>query len=103
MNNILDTLTAKKQKLDSFRPLPQELVRNLEAWFDMELTYTSNAIEGNTLTRAETTLVVEKGITIQGKSLKEHLEAKNHIEALEYIKTLISKKREDVNENTIRD
>ena len=103
MNNILDTLTAKKQKLDSFRPLPQELVRNLEAWFDMELTYTSNAIEGNTLTRAETTLVVEKGITIQGKSLKEHLEAKNHIEALEYIKTLISKKREDVNENTIRE
>jgi len=103
MSNILDILTAKKQKLDTFRPLPQELIRNLEEWFNVELTYTSNAIEGNTLTRAETALVVEKGITVQGKSLKEHLEATNHLEALEYIKTLIGGKREDIDEATIRE
>lgn len=103
MNNILDTLSVKKQRLDSFRPLPRELIRNLEEWFDVELTYTSNAIEGNTLTRAETALVVEKGITVQGKSLKEHLEATNHVRALEYIKTLINKNREDVDEVTIRE
>lgn len=103
MSNILDTLTVKKQKLDSFRPLPQELVRNLDEWFDVELTYTSNAIEGNTLTRAETALVVEKGITVQGKSLKEHLGATNHLEALEYIKTLIGGKKEDIGQATIRE
>lgn len=96
MDDQLKTLTIKKQRLDTYRPLPRELVKNLDAWFKVELTYTSNAIEGNTLTRAETALVVEKGITVQGKSLKEHLEATNHVEALEYIKTLAGKRRQDI-------
>jgi excisionase family DNA binding protein len=103
MNDILNILTHKKQKLDSFRPLPQELISNLEEWFNVELAYTSNAIEGNTLTRAETAMVVEKGITVQGKSLKEHLEATNHADALDYVKTLISKKKENIDEATIRE
>ena len=103
MNNKLIQLTAKKQKLDDFRPLPPELVRNLDEWFKIELTYTSNAIEGNTLTRAETALVVEKGITVKGKSLTEHLEATNHIEALGYVKTLIGKKRHEITEQDILD
>lgn len=101
MNDQLKQLTAKKNQLDTYRPLPQELVKNLEEWFKVELTYTSNAIEGNTLTRAETALVIEKGITVQGKSLKEHLEATNHAKALEYIKTLVSKKRQDLTEDDI--
>lgn len=101
MEDKLRLLTAKKQKLDTFRPLPPELVKNLDEWFNVELTYTSNAIEGNTLTRAETALVVEKGITVQGKSLREHLEATNHIEALQYIKTLINKKRQDISKDEI--
>jgi len=103
MDNKLRQLTIKKQKLDSFRPLPPELVRNLDEWFKIELTYTSNAIEGNTLTRAETALVVEKGITVKGKSLTEHLEATNHIEALGYVKTLIGKKRHEITEQDILD
>lgn len=53
------------------------------------------------LTRAETALIVEKGITVQGKSLTEHLEATNHVEALEYVKTLVGKKRQDITENDI--
>jgi Fic family protein len=76
-------LTHKKNQLDKYRPLPKALVDNLDAWFRIELTYTSNAIEGNTLTRAETALVVEKGLTVGGKTLKEHLEAINHAEALD--------------------
>lgn len=103
MDDKLQLLTGKKRKLDAFRPLPPDLVANLEEWFKVELTYTSNAIEGNTLTRAETALVVEKGITIQGKSLKEHLEATNHAEALDYIKTLVSRKRQTLTENDILD
>lgn len=103
MDNKLRQLTIKKQKLDSFRPLPPELVRNLDEWFKIELTYTSNAIEGNTLTRVETALVVEKGITVKGKSLTEHLEATNHIEALGYVKTLIGKKRHEITEQDILD
>lgn len=103
MDNKLIQITTKKYKLDSFRPLPPELVRNLDEWFKIELTYTSNAIEGNTLTRAETALVVEKGLTVKGKSLTEHLEAINHVEALEYVKTLIGKKRQEIVEQDILD
>ena len=80
-----EPLTAKKAKLDALRPLPATQLRNLEEWFRVELTYTSNAIEGNTLTRAETALVVEKGLTVGGKSLVEHLEASNHVGALDWI------------------
>lgn len=83
-------LTEKKQLLDSFRPLPPELVRNLDNWFRVELTYTSNAIEGNTLTRRETAIVIEKGLTVGGKSLKEHLEATNHAHALDVVHSLIT-------------
>lgn len=103
MDDKLAKITAKKQKLDSLRPLPPELVKNLDEWFKVELTYTSNAIEGNTLTRAETALVIEKGITVQGKSLQEHLEATNHAEALDYIKSLVHKKRQNISEQTILD
>ncbi len=99
----LKLLTEKKQKLDKYRPLLPELVKNLEDWFRVELTYTSNAIEGNTLTRSETALVVEKGITVNGKTLTEHLEAINHAEALDFIKGLVSKKRKDITERDTLD
>lgn len=82
-DDILQKLQTKKERLDSFRPLQNELIKNLEDWFRIELTYTSNAIEGNTLTRQETALVVEEGLTVQGKSLTEHQEAINHAEAVE--------------------
>lgn len=94
-------LTEKKKKLDGYRPLPPELVKNLEDWFRVELTYTSNAIEGNTLTRQETAMVVEKGLTVEGKSLEEHSEAINHAEALEVIKQLAGKKRSEITERDI--
>ena len=82
---MLNTLTEKKAKLDQHRPLPIEITKNLDDWFQVELTYTSNALEGNTLTRQETAQVIEKGITIGGKSLREHLEATNHAKAWNWI------------------
>ena len=94
-------LTNKKNTLDQYRPLPPALVKNLEEWFLIELTYTSNAIEGNTLTRKETAAVVEKGLTIGGKSLVEHLEATNHAKALQDIMKLASSKTLDLTENDI--
>lgn len=80
-----EALSQKKQQLDYARPFPRALVCNLNDWYRIELTYTSNAIEGNTLTRSETALVVEKGLTVGGKSLKEHLEATNHAKALDWV------------------
>ena len=94
--NDLQKLTDKKARLDAHRPLSPELVQNLEEWFKVELTYTSNAIEGNTLTRSETALVVEKGLTVKGKTVTEHLEAINHAHALDYIKELARMKRQEL-------
>lgn len=96
-----DLLTHKKNQLDSHRPLPPALVTNLAEWFRVELTYTSNALEGNTLTRRETALVVEKGLTVGGKSLKEHLEAANHAHALDFIYGLTKRPPASITENDI--
>lgn len=103
MNNKLLQLEAKRKRLDTYKPLPKELVQNLEEWFRIELTYTSNAIEGNTLTRQETAMVVEEGLTVEGKSLTEHQEAINHAQAFDFIQTLVSKKRQQVTETDILD
>lgn len=87
-DDLLRSIAAKKERLDSLRPLrTRELVR-LDHYYDVELTYTSNAIEGNTLTAVETTLVIEKGITVSGKPLKDHLEALDHFDAIRYVREL---------------
>jgi Fic family protein len=98
-----DSLTEKKRRLDEFRPLPPELVSNLGNWFKVELTYTSNALEGNTLTRQETAVVVEKGLTIGGKSLVEHLEATNHAAALGKVVQIAQSESAEITERTILD
>jgi len=103
MNNLLKKITDKKNLLDSYRPLPPELIKNLNEWFIIEQTYTSNALEGNTLTRSETALVVEKGLTIGGKTLKEHLEAINLAHAIEYVQTLTHQTKKDITLQTICD
>lgn len=92
---MLQRLSQKKQQLDSLKPLPQELQKNLDEWFRVELTYSSNAIEGNTLSRIETAEVLEKGIhaVIPGKTLKEILEARNHAAAIEYVASLAGKRK----------
>ena len=86
-------IAAKKAELDPLRPGVGAGLSNLEHVHDLELTYTSNAIEGNTLTAAETTLVIEQGITIGGKPLKDHLEAIDHFEAIRYVRALARRGR----------
>lgn len=79
-----------KTRLDALRPLRGDALAALERLYDIELTYASNAIEGNTLTASETQLVIEKGITIGGKSVREHMEAIDHHEALAHVRSLAS-------------
>jgi Fic family protein len=88
MKKLLQDIAAKKAELDLLRPLAPDGLTNLEHSHDIELTYTSNAIEGNTLTAAETTLVIEQGITVAGKPLRDHLEAIDHYEAIRYVREL---------------
>jgi Fic family protein len=88
MDTLLQRIAAKKAELDRLRPQLGTGLGNLEHVHDLELTYTSNAIEGNTLSAAETTLVIEQGITIGGRPLKDHLEAIDHFNALHYVRAL---------------
>jgi Fic family protein len=88
MDELLTSIAVKKKRLDESRPLPAKALAALEHYYDIELTYTSNAIEGNTLSPVETTLVIEKGITVSGKPLKDHLEALDHYDAIRYVREL---------------
>jgi Fic family protein len=85
-------LDAFQQQLQSLRPLTPDQVAALRGMLkgdEIEAVYASNAIEGNTLTLGETAMVIQQGITVSGKPLKDHLEALDHIEALRYIEELI--------------
>ena len=88
--NHFDKIDALKQQLDALRPLPKESLRSLHEALVLEWTYHSNAIEGNTLTLKETKVVLE-GITVGGKTLREHFEAINHKEAISWIESVVSR------------
>ncbi|MDR2065609.1 MAG: Fic family protein [Prevotellaceae bacterium] len=106
MTNILATVLQQadtlKARLQSARPLDIEALRKIKTAFEIEYTYESNRIEGNTLTLQETALVVSEGVTIGGKSMKEHLEAINHAQAVEFIKE-IANSDIDITERTIKE
>jgi len=89
---LLTRIEGKKSELDSLRPLPVAAVNRLKEQFTVEWIYNSNAIEGNTLTLRETQLILETGLTIGGKSLREHFEVTNHKDAIEYVESLADDK-----------
>lgn len=86
--NYFNEVDQLKRELDNKRPIPKETLRSLEDSINLEWTYNSNGIEGNTLTLRETQVVLE-GITVGGKSIKEHLEAINHEKAILYLNNLV--------------
>lgn len=88
-------ILAKKTRLDTHRPLSENLVEKLRENMEIAYTYNSNAIEGNTLSLGETRMVIREGLTVRGKSLIEHLEAKNHPQAIAYIERLVNEKLEE--------
>lgn len=98
---LIAHLDRLKAWLDSFRPLPPTVVAELRSRFDVQFTYNSNAIEGNTLTLSETEMVIRAGITIQGHPLVEHLEAVGHAQAIDYLETLAGE--EAMGEREIRE
>lgn len=89
---LYQRILGKKKKLSSLRPFPKVALKKLKERIVLEWTYNSDAIEGNSLTLKETKLVLEDGLTIKGKSLKEHLEAINHKDAIEFVEKLVNKK-----------
>ena len=87
-DNYFNEVDELKRKFDSERPIPKETLRSIEESINLEWTYNSNGIEGNTLTLRETQVVLE-GITVEGKSIKEHLEVINHEKAILYLNFLV--------------
>src|SRR5574344_457422 len=87
---MFESIDDLKKKLDQHRPLAPAIVKNLQEDLIIRWTYHSNAIEGNTLTLKETKVVLE-GITVGGKSMREHFEAINHREAILFMEDLVAK------------
>ena len=87
-----EQITEKKNRLDKVPSLPARQLSILDNWFRSVLTYTSNAIEGNTLSHSETQLILDLRITVDGKSVVEHLEATNHADALDWVQEQIHRK-----------
>lgn len=99
MNDKLEKIYKLKNELDHKRPLNQGEIKRIKENYIIKNTYNSNAIEGNTLTEMETRVIIETGITVAKKTLREHLEVKNHAEALFYIEDL---KKETLSEYDIK-
>jgi Fic family protein len=99
---LKDRIESRKSELDRLRPLSTVALAQLQKHYDVELTYTSNAIEGNTLTLRETAEVIEHGITVGGKSLRDHLEAVDHYQALQWMRQ-IAATAAPLGEDTIRE
>lgn len=85
---MFEEIDQKKQLIEAKRPFPVHTVRSLRENLLLEWTYNTNAIEGNTLTLLETKVVLE-GITVGGKTLREHLEVINHKEAILYVEDIV--------------
>lgn len=90
LSGQFERLYEKHARLISNRPLPHAALQSIRESLSIEWTYNSNSIEGNTLNLRETQMVLQEGITIKGKSLREHFEAKNHERAIEHLYTLVS-------------
>lgn len=92
MQTTFDRLFEKKQILQSSRPLPTIALQKIKESLSIEWTYNSNSIEGNTLSLRETQMVIQEGITIKGKSLREHFETHNHDKAIDYLYSIVNDK-----------
>lgn len=98
--NRLKDIDELKIKIDSYRPLSEEVLNQIKAYFKISFTYTSNAIEGNTLSLNETKIIIEDGITIGGKPVKEHLEVLGHAKAYDLLFE-VAKNEKNIDEQTI--
>ena len=91
--NCVSKIDELKKTLDHNRPLSPDVLKKLREYYRVSLTYTSNALEGNSLTETETKIVLEDGITIGGKPMKDHLEAVGHSDAYSLLYDLVKQKK----------
>lgn len=100
MDRIIQDIETRKNKLCKLLEINNN-TELLNKWLKTELSYTSNAIEGNTLTRRETALIIEENLTAGSKNINEYLEAKNHAEAFDYIVELLKDDKLIINKDIV--
>ncbi len=101
LSEELQRIDELKARLDAGRPFPPAAVARLREHFLVAWTHHSTAIEGNTLTLQETRAVLLDGVTIGGKTLREHLEVVNHRDAVEWLEAVVAGPREEVGERHV--
>lgn len=87
LNHLLKRIDANREKINDRRPLSPEEIKELDRYYRIGVTYSSNALEGNSLTLSETKLLLEDGITVGGKPLRDCYEATGHAKAYDYMLT----------------
>ena len=92
LNETFERLHEKRDLLQKSRPLPKIAMQKIKEALSVEWTYNSNSIEGNSMTLQETYVVLNDGMTVKGKPLREHFEVNNHHKALQFLYSLVSKK-----------
>lgn len=100
MDQLIKQIDQLQNEINHYRPMSDGILSQLKQYYRIGLTYTSNALEGNSLTETETKIVLEDGITIGGKPLKDHLEAVGHGDAYDYIYSMSDRKY--ISEDDIR-
>lgn len=98
-DNRLNDIDALNREIQNHRPLNRYALKQLREYYRVGLTWSSNALEGNSLTETETKIVLEDGVTIGGKSLRDHYEAAGHSEAFDLLYRLA--KRTEITERDI--
>ena len=90
-DDVFDEIDRLQQEIIKLRPFSENMLKQLKEYYRVGLTYSSNAIEGNSLTLSETKVVLEDGLTVGGKPLKDHLEARGHSDAYDWLYELVEK------------
>jgi len=92
MKTLFQEIDSLQKEINSYRPLGSNLLKQIREYYKIGLTYSSNALEGNTLSESETKIILEEGITIGGKPIKDHFEAVGHAEAYDFLFTIFQNK-----------
>lgn len=101
MTELFNKIDQLQKRINAKRPLPKQSLIMLRDYYRVGFTYSSNAIEGNTLTETETKVIIEDGFTVSGKPLRDHYEAIGHSEAYDFLYSLVDGK--SITEANIRE
>jgi len=100
LNRLFSKVDRYKSQIDTLRPFEGNILKQIKNYYKIGLTYSSNALEGNSLTETETKVLLEDGLTVGGKPIRDYYEATGHAKAYDYIYSVA--KGEPISEEQIK-